>query len=217
MSSVVEILSHEVYLKHLELKLSNIQDISKVSEEEALVLCCCYIEAIGSKKHQLSEPVEGERKRTQRYSKSAAFTDTLVKYSGYDFWDKVHPIALVDLLPPIFDSNYEDYLYRLAEIGDAIREAEFVVEHVEDLFVNTKQREWFKNHIHKGSLGSIAYSRVRSEIVHNVSHEPFSFLATWQGEAIPDIDYKLMEGCLTNVIRNLRKLSIEQNKLWWEL
>ncbi|EJL6784201.1 hypothetical protein NMR91_003094 [Vibrio alginolyticus] len=217
MSSVVEILSHEVYLKHLELKLAIIRDISKVSEEEALVLCCCYIEAIGSKKHQLSEPVDGERKRTQRYSKSAAFTDTLVKYSGYDFWDKVHPIALVEVLPPIFDDNYEDYLYRLAEIGGAIREAEFVIEHVKDLFTNARQRDWFEKHIHKGSLGNIAYSRVRSEIVHNVSHESFSFLATWKGEAIPDIDYTLMEECLTNIVGNLRKLSIEHKKLWWEL
>ncbi|ELE8118399.1 hypothetical protein RB980_000990 [Vibrio fluvialis] len=217
MSSVVEVLSHEVYLKHLEIKLANIRDISKVSEEEALVLCCCYIEAIGSKKHQLSEPFDGGRKRKRQYSKSAAFTDTLVKYSGYDYWDKVHPIALVDLLPPIFDSNFEDYLHRLAEIGDVIRDAEFVIEHVKDLFVNAKQREWFENHIHKGNLGSIAYSKVRSEIVHNVSHEPFSFSATWQGEVIPDIDYKLMEQCLTNIIGNLRKLSINQKALWWEL
>jgi hypothetical protein len=213
MNTAVKVISHEVYLKHLEFKLEKIREISKISEEEALALCCCYIEAIGSKRYELAnQGIE----RAARYSKSAAFTDTLVNFSGYDFWDKIHPVALLGCLPKIFDKNYDEYVVKLSEIGDSVRDADFIRDHVEKLFLNSKQREWFANHTHKGSIGSLAYSKVRCEIVHNISHEPIAFLAPHNELKLPDIDYELMENSLANIIKNLKQLSIEHKKLWWE-
>ncbi|NBI54689.1 hypothetical protein [Photobacterium alginatilyticum] len=212
MNTAEKVISHEVYLKHLELKLEKIREISKISEEEALALCCCYIEAIGSKRYELAN----QGKRGGRYSKTAAFTDTLVNFSGYDFWDKIHPIALLGYLPEIFDKNYDEYVVELNEIGDSVREPDFVRAHIEKLYLNSEQRKWVKKHIRKASIASLAYSKVRCEIVHNISHQPISFLASHNVNKLPDIDFKLMDSCLTNIIDNLRQLSIEHKKVWWE-
>ncbi|KAB0462028.1 hypothetical protein [Vibrio kanaloae] len=214
MNTVVKIISHKVYLEHLELKLAKIREIAQTSEEEALALCCCYIEAIGSRRFQLSG--DGAESKT-RYSKAEAFTDTLVKFSGYEFWDKIHPVGLLGCLPSkSFSRNYDAYVVKLTEIGESVREPEFVREQVKELHLNFNQRKWFEDHIHKGSIGSIAYSKVRSEIVHNISHEPFTFTAMYNDVKLPDLDYELMESCLSNVLDNLKQLSEENNKFWWE-
>ena len=206
----------DAYFRHLESKLRTIQAISEVSEEEALMLCCCHLEALGARQYQEIEYTDPPRKAIPNYSKSAAFTKILAEHSGYGFWDKIHPLGLLSYLPRMFDPNIQDYMVALGEIGYELREEGFVVQSVLGLCRNSKQREWFKKHSHKGSVGFIAYSRVRSEIVHNITHQPICFEARWQGEKIPDIDYHLMVECLGNVIGGLKNISFETRKFWWE-
>jgi hypothetical protein len=206
----------KLYFTHIEGKLEKIRDISKISEEEALMLCCCHIEALGARQYREIEYVNPPRKALANYSKSAVFTEILVRYSSYDFWDKIHPIGLLGLMPKIFNNNYQDYVIALSEIGYELREKEFVIDHVKNLFENSVQKEWFNKHIHKGTIGNIAYSKVRSEIVHNISHQPITFLAKWQGKDLPDIDFILMERCLSNIIDQLKAVSFHTGTFWWE-
>lgn len=206
----------EVYFLHLEDKLEKIKEISKISEEDALMLCCCTIETLGARKYQEIDYIDPPRKALANYSKSAAFTEILTQYSGYTFWDKIHPIGLLEFMPKIFNNNYQDYMVALSEIGYELREKEFVIEYVKDLFENSKQKEWFEKHSHKGTVGNIAYSKVRSEIVHNISHEPITFLAKWKNEALPDIDFPLMEKCLSTIIEGLKADSYKLETFWWE-
>lgn len=206
----------EAYFKHLESKLETIRAISEISEEEALMLCCCHLEALGARQYQEVEYTDPPRKAILNYSKSAAFTKVLAEHSRYSFWDKIHPIGLLSYLPKLFDPDMQDYMIALGEIGYELREEDFVIKAVSHLFRNSKQREWFENHCHKGSLGNIAYSKVRSEIVHNITHQPISFDAKWQGERLPDIEYSLMIECLENVISSLKASSLETRRFWWE-
>lgn len=206
----------EAYFKHLESKLEIIRAIAEISEEQALMLCCCHLEALGARQYQEAKYTDPPRKAIPNYSKSAAFTRVLAEHSGYGFWNKIHPIGLLSYLPKIFDPDMRDYRIALVEIGYELREEDFVTEAILHFFRNSKQREWFENHCHKGNLGNIAYSKVRSEIVHNITHQPISFAAKWQGERLPDIDYGLMIECLENVISSLKAISLETRRFWWK-
>lgn len=206
----------KLYFNHLDNKLEKIREISKISEEESLMLCCCYTEALGVRQYQAIDYIDPPRKAIPYFSKSAAFTEILAQLSGYDFWDKIHPLGLLDYMPKMFNNAYQEYMIALNEIGYELREKEFIIEHVYKLFENKNQKDWFETHIHKGTIGNLTYSKVRSEIVHNITHEPIKYLATWKGCQLPEINYELMENCLSNIIVNLKSVSLEKNTFWWE-
>mgnify|MGYP006948914139 CR=1 FL=1 len=200
----------------MEEKLSNAQKLSKHYPEEALLLCCCYIEAIGVRQYREIDYVVPPRKQILNFSKSKAFTEILTKYSGITFWDKIHPIGLLEYLPKSFNNNYQGFMLVLQRIGSELRESEYVIGQMKTEIENREQLEWLEKHIHKGSIGNIAYTKVRSELVHNITHQQISFRATWEGKRIPDIDFLLMHKCLKSIIHKLKNKSLEENTFWWE-
>ncbi|MBL4868280.1 MAG: hypothetical protein JKY67_18090 [Pseudomonadales bacterium] len=137
------------YFAHLDQKIQTLTEISNVSEEESLTLACCYIEALGVRQYQEVEFTNPPRKAIPYFSKAVAFTEVLENYSGYEFWDKINPIGLLDFMPKIFNNNFQDYMIALTEIGGEVRETQVVLNRVKDIHDNNKQSEWFERNTHK--------------------------------------------------------------------
>jgi hypothetical protein len=163
-------------------------------KDEALLLCCCYIEALGSR--QSSKPG----------LKAKNYCGILIQHGGNKLWSFVHPSQIKSVLSSnrLFSSAFAT----LASVIDSAGLNLLATEELDALLsasLNEKQRAWLQDNMYKGSMAYISYERIRSELVHDISADhSLAFNQTqYMGSPVPTINFELLYKSLHNIVNTL--------------
>ena len=173
---------------------------------EALMLCCCYIEALGSR--QSREP---ERKAKN-------YCTALFEHGQNEIWPLIHPKQLKNVLSTngLFKDAFSTLQPLIDSFGAQLIDPQEVQAHL-DGALNEQQRGWLKDNIFKGSVANISYDRIRSELVHDISAAPISFSETsYKGHPVPDLNFEMLYASLRRIVEVNQQRAIATNKWWFE-
>lgn len=194
----------EAYFADLEEKSRFTLELSENGHrDEALLLCCTYIETLGN---FLYWPHQHSRLN---------FARLLVEHGDVEALALAHPIALVDALRGRAETGK---IARKLEAHVPTDPPELLSEsalmerasrHLSESELGVLRAHWFL-----GTLGSIAYKRMRNPVAHHggapggISFEN----TTFRGNPAPEIRFNLLPLGLKNAIRAVRELSLESNR-----
>ncbi len=123
--------------------------------DEALLLCCCYIEALGNNRYD-------SKGRHENFVK-------ILKECGDDIFGHIHPMHLIDK----FKDPQNKCLNKIGEKLETISmhpEKRLLSEEEVLKFVNPilspEEVAKLERHLWRGTFASIAYEFIRSELVH---------------------------------------------------
>lgn len=170
------------------------------------MLCCCYIEALGSR--QSPEP---ERKAKN-------YCRILAEYGQNEIWRLIHPKQLKGVLSAkdLFKDTLSALLPLIDSFGARLVEPQEVLTRL-DAALSAQQRAWLADNIFKGSIGNISYERIRSELVHDISAAPISFSETsYKGNPVPDLNFEMLYASLCNIVKVSQERAVATNKWWFE-
>lgn len=197
----------EAYFRDLENRVTFLEELNRTGHRnEALLLCCCYIEALGSR--QSSEPK----------SKAKNYCSILVQYGENEIWSMLHPKQIQAVLSEkkLFNNAFRTVEPLIDAIGNQL------ISPLELLGIlmpslNAAQQRWLQENIYKGSMANISYEHIRSALVHDISASDISFSATqYKGNPLPNIDWDLLYPSLQKIVATLKNEALLTGKWWWE-
>jgi len=195
------------YYDDLKKRISFLEDLhANGHDNEALMLCCCYIEALGSHRYHDSD------------RKAKNYCTILKEYGNNEIFSLAHPkqISLVLSKLKLFQNNISLINKAVTTLGNNLYNEETITETFAPLFTQ-QQKEWLSENFFKLTIAAISYELVRSELVHDLSAAPVSFSeTTFNGKPIPRLDFQLLYGALQSVFADEKRQSIETNKWYWE-
>ena len=197
----------EAYFRDLERRVAFLNELYETGHRnEALLLCCCYIEALGSR--QSSKP---ERK-------AKSYCSILVQHGGNEIWQMIHPKQIKSVLSTnkLFEDSFHIVEPRIDTFGtQLISPQELSV--LLDSSLDEQQRKWLQDNMYKGSIANISYEGIRSELVHDISASDISFGETqYQGSPLPNLNFELLYPSLQKIAADLRNIAESSGKWWWE-
>ena len=175
-------------------------------KNEALMLCSCYIEALGSRQSQ-----EPERKAKN-------YCRVLAEHGNNEIWQLIHPKQLKNVLSAngLFKDTFSALEPLIDKFGAQLIDPEELQAQL-DPGLNAQQRAWLNDNLFKGSIANISYERIRSELVHDISAAPISFSETsYKGNQVPDLNFKMLYNSLRNLVEVSQERAISTNKWWFE-
>lgn len=174
-------------------------------KDEALMLCCCYIEALGTR-------------RSGEFRKAKSYCTVLIEEGENPRWGLIHPKQLKNVLAEngLFRSDMGVLESLIDKFGAQLVERAEVHARLEP-FLNARQQAWLKDCLFKATLANISYERIRSELVHDISGAPISFSETsYKGEPVPDLNFEMLYASLRAIVDKSQKLAVSTNKWWFE-
>jgi len=197
----------EAYFDNLQKRiefLAALYDMGRVNE--ALMLRCCYIEALGSR--QSPEP---ERKAKN-------YCDVLAKHSRNEIWHLVCPKQLKNVMAS--NGLFKDAIGVVEPLingfGTQLIEPEQVHARL-DPVLSDQQRAWLDDNLFKGTVTYISYERIRSELVHDISAATISFSEmSYKGKPAPDLDFEMLYASLRYIVNVSEARAVSTNKWWFE-
>lgn len=174
--------------------------------DEALMLCCCYIEALGSRSS--SEPK----------SKARNYCNILAENGNNEIWNLIHPMQLKNILStkPLFKENLGPIALLIDGMGTQLFEPQEVIARLNSV-LNEQQLSWLQENIFKGSMAYISYERIRSELVHDITGGSISFSSTtYKGNPVPDLNFEALYSSLLTIVAISRSKAVSTNKWWYE-
>lgn len=197
----------KAYFDDLQNRLAFLSDLHVMGrKDEALMLCCCYIEALGSRASD--EPEQ----------KARNYCDILAAQGCNEIWRLVHPKQLKDLLSskPLFTGVYGTLEPLIDGFGGHLIDPREVLARL-DPPLNEQQRSWLQGNIFKGSMANISYERIRCELVHDISGGGISFSETMHnGNPVPNLDFEVLYSSLRKIVEASREKAVCTNKWWFE-
>jgi hypothetical protein len=191
----------KAYFEDLEHKIAFLDELfANNRSDEALLLCCCYIEGIANRLY--SQDKDGFKN----------FVRLLKEYGGEEILWHIHPKQLRNELKRVTEniSNIDKKLdSKLETIEKVVHTEEEILDliHVEDI-LNTRELEILKNNLWRGTFAAIAYCEVRCYAVHGLSSAFVSFSdTTFKGNTTPDIDFHLLHKSLQRIFTATKELS----------
>ena len=180
----------KAYFDDMEMRISFLKDLSNGGHmNEALMLCCCYIEALGSRQYHDSD------RKAKNYSK------ILEEYSGNEIFALIHPKQLKNVLTnkKLFNANFSQIEPIIDRFGNTLIQQKVVADKLLPV-ITAEQLNWLNDNIFKGTIAAISYERVRSKLVHDISTSNFTFSATeYAGKPVPDLNFSLLYPALSNI------------------
>jgi hypothetical protein len=172
-------------------------------ENEALLLCCCYIEGLGS---SLYWP---------RKAPARNFVCILEKHGSEEILWHIHPrqllSALEERVPKLYQRIGDRLAAAFATAQDALRTREEVVALVKDQRTVGEMQQ-LQNHLWRGTLANPVYSNIRSALVHKLGASPLLLSqTTFHGQPVPVLDFFLLYPQLLEILEKVRELSITAN------
>jgi len=197
----------QAYFDDLEKRVAFLQELYDSDHtDEALMLCCCYIEALGSRKYH-----DSGRKAKNYYR-------ILEKYGGNVLFSLIHPKQLRNVLgsKKLFKQNITQIDPIIDNFGKELVLQKVVSDQLSPV-INEDQVNWLNDNLFKGTMAAISYERVRSDLVHDISTSNLTFdETTWEGNSVPDMNFGLLYPALLNIFQNLKESSLKSNKWYWE-
>src|SRR6266581_7504796 len=155
----------EAYFDDLQGQIAFLGELYGMDRKnEALMLCCCYIEALGSRQSQ-----EPERKAKN-------YCNVLAEHGKNEIWQLIHPKQLKNVLSA--NGLFKDTFSALEPIIDKFGARLIDPQELRDQLdpgLNAQQRAWLKDNLFKGSIASISYEGIRSELVRAISTNKWWF------------------------------------------
>lgn len=196
----------EAFFDELRSRIDFLHELRSADHEnEAMLLCCCYIDGLAgylywpdSRSHQ-------------------NFVRAVREFSPHDFLSRIHPEQLRQAIARMRGKKARSALRAAAaledEAGGALLNPEALQAALE-AHAEPAVREWIANNIWRGTLASIAYEGLRVPSVHSLGAPggiTFSN-ATLDNEPAPDIDFKTLMESLEPMYEEARRRSIDTNK-----
>ena len=197
----------EAYFDDLEQRIAFLKDLNEGGHrDEALMLCCCYIEALGSRQYHESQ------RKAKNYSR------ILEEHGGNDIFALVHPKQLSRVLADqkLFKANLSKLESLIDGFGMELVLQEVVVDTLAPV-ITDDQASWLEDNLFKGTIAAISYELVRSELVHDISAASITFSETTiKGNPVPDLNFELLYPALWTIFHRLKTQSLETNAWYWE-
>jgi len=197
----------KAYFDDLENRIAFLKELHKGSHiDEALMLCCCYIEALGSRHYH-----DSNRKAKNYYR-------ILVEYSENRIFALVHPKQLKNILKDkkLFNQNIDRIEPIVDGFGKELIPQQEVICRLEPV-ATEEQMNWLNDNLFKGTMAAISYDRIRSDLVHDISTSKLTFSeTTFEGKQVPDMNFRLFFSALIKIFKNLKERSLETNTWYWE-
>jgi len=198
----------ETYFEALQLRIAFLPELYATGREcEALMLCCCYIEAIGC------------RESTNPGSKAKNYCAILSEAGGSETWRLIHPRQLKDVLSTngLFKEQFSTLEPLIDCFGSQLIDPQELLARL-DSSLDEKQRSWIQKNIFKGSMAMISYERIRCELVHDIEADSsISFgKTTYKGNAVPPLDFDAHYSSLKMVVAASQTKAVSTNKFWNE-
>jgi len=198
----------EAYFDDLEERIEFLNQLNQGGrKDEALMLCCCYIEAIGSRKYYHSD------------RKGKNFAKILEKASENTLFSMIHPAKLLGVLKCIklFKKDLVKIEPLIEKYGKTLQSQEEVLSNLQPV-MSPAQITWCGDNFFKGTIAAITYDLVRSELVHDISIGEVTFSETIvNGKLVPDLNFDLLFPALVNIFLYIKNESMNKNKWYWEL
>lgn len=195
------------YFNDLQGRVAFLEELhAKGRKSEAMLLCCCYIEALGSRQSPTPE------------HKAKNYCHILVQHGGNKLWPLVHPSQIKSVLSTngLFGNVIAALVPVIDSLGRQLLDPNDLCALL-DGFLNEQQRSWLLENIFKGSMAYISYKDIRSELVHGISAAPISFSQTqYKGHPVPKINFSLLYASLNNIVNTLACNANISGKWWWE-
>lgn len=197
----------KAYFDDLEGRIAFLKQLHQDGHrDEALMLCCCYIEAIGSRKHYQSD------RKAKNYAK------ILEEESGNPLFSLVHPQQILCVLKGTksFKNDMKRIEPLIENFGKALQTQTIVFDTLSPM-LSEDQKKWLLDNLFKGTIAAISYDMVRSELVHDISAGNVTFSETTVNSApVPDLNFDLLYPALLNIFVQVKNKSIETNSWYWE-
>lgn len=200
--------SIEAYFEDLERRSDFLDKLdTKGHRSEGLLLCCCYIEALGG---NLYWP-DGRSARN--------FVRLLKEHGGEEVLWHIHPkqlrIGLTDARSKLVQGIGQKLDKVLAGAEGRLCTEEQILTLVEP-FLTADELDTLKQNLWRGTLAALVYGRVRGPLVHQLStrHGVSLDQTIFKGELVPDLDARILYPVLRRVIRGTKELSLASGK-WY--
>ncbi len=176
-------------------------------KEEAQLLCCCYIESLGSAFYASDT---GSRKN---------FVRVLKQYGREEVLWQIHPKQLQIWL----SEPRQKRLGRIRTALNAVLEnAEKKLYTEDEILALGKPRlsvqdfDYLKANLWRGTIAAIAYQRIRNRLVHEMGGpDAVTFEGTsFKGEQVPALDFSLLHRALCRIIEAMLAISLKEEKFY---
>ncbi len=170
--------------------------------EEALLLCCCYIDGLAA---ELYWP----KKQSNRN-----FVRALCEHGGEDALRHIHPRQL----KIGFEASGAPKVQQLGErVVAAWGKAQDKLYSEEEVCALLRDRltppayGMLKGNLWRGTLANTAYQKLRIPLVHRLgAPDAVTFPETeFGGQRVPDLDFRLLYRALVRIFETARRLSVE--------
>jgi hypothetical protein len=182
----------------LEKRTKLLPKLKKIGfEEEALLLCCCYIEAMGN----LYFRKEGNQHN---------FYYILKKFGGEEPLIYIHPKQL--WIGLISTKNLRGIGEKIGITLKGAKKKLYTEEQALTLvanLLNKKEMTKLRSNLWRGTLAVLAYEWFRNPAVHELGGaKSFSFEGTtFKGKPAPVLDFSLLYRGMLNILRNMSEIS----------
>lgn len=174
--------------------------------DEALLLACCYIDALAN---NLYPGDEGSHRK---------FVRVLSEHSDNPVFATVYPHQVLEFLASKNASWAKQFHNRLAShlkglVGPLLDEDAFLDALQPPL--NAQECEQLRRHLWRGSIASVLYTHVRSEAVHNFPPINVVFsVSVFGGEPIRDLNYDLVGPAVKAVLLACHDITLSTGKYY---
>lgn len=193
----------QTYFDNLEKRIAFLKELYDGNHtDEALMLCCCYIEALGSRQSH-----DSDRKAKNYYR-------ILEEHCDNKLFTLIHPKQLRNVLmsQKLFKANITQIKPIIDGFGKELILQEVVFDSLSPV-ITKDQVNWLNDNLFKGTMAAISYERVRSDLVHDISTSNLTFNETiFDGKPVPDMNFELLYPALMNIFHSLKEISLKTNK-----
>jgi hypothetical protein len=192
----------QAYFDELEQRIAFLKELNEGGHKsEALMLCCCYIEALGTRKYHEPE------------KKSKNYSQVLQEYGGNDLFEFVHPEQLKRVLAnqKLFKPNFFNIEPIINSFGNELLSKEVVVKRLLRA-ITREQLAWLRDNMFKATIAAVSYEWVRGNLVHHIGTGDVTFDETMiKGNAVPDLNFELLYPALRNIFLRIKDESLQAN------
>ena len=175
-------------------------------QDEALLLCCCYIEGLGN----AFWPQEEKREYH--------FVEVLRRYGGDEYWSAIVPQHLMDRLREKGKNLLADKIAAClkAEIdGQELLCEARLLSHTESSLIPGELNQ-LRRHLWRGTIADLAYKELRSYevhrlgLVHAINFDGFLY----KGLPVQTLDFDVLYSALLHIVRMAKEYSLSASALF---
>ena len=187
--------------------------------DEAMTLCCTYIDGLGQAIYWRSSSHPGSTKNNSSFN----FVRVLREHGEQPYLDLIHPMGFIRWLRKV-ENRQKKFKGLPEKIESALQAFKGQLMKESDLLailatiLTPDEIQFLSPELWHSSLAHIAYNRLRSPFVHSLSwYSGISFdKMNYEGAPVPEIDFSMLYDALKSISSYARQLSERYGSLFRE-